>query len=139
MTSYWLRPATPADASALATIERRVRRELRAELFDRPATQEEHGWVVEAGRGEIVGCCRVREELNGTWRVSSLYLAPEWRGIGLGRTLLETAVKRVSDEGGLRVTFEPPENGTEAVALARRLGFVFVGQRLLVLRLRSAS
>jgi len=139
MTSYWLRPATAADAGALRTIDRRARRELRAELLDRPADAEEYGWVVEAGRGEIVGCCRIREESGGTWRVRSLYLGPEWRGLGLGRTLLETAVQRAREGGGLRVAFEPPETGTEAAALARRLGFRLVGQRLMVLRLRAAS
>lgn len=139
MTSYWLRPATPADAGALRTIDRRARRELRVELRDKQGDAEEHGWVVEAGRGEIVGCCRIREESGGTWRIQSLYLAPEWRGMGLGKTLLETAIHKARDGGGLRVAFEPPESGADAAALARRLGFKPVGQKLTVLRLRSAS
>ena len=139
MTSYWLRPATPADAGALANIDRRVRRELRVDLRDRHTDAEEHGWVVEAGRGEIVGCCRIREEGGGTWSVRALYLGLEWRGLGLGRTLLETAIRKARDGGGLRITFEPPEAGAGAAALARRLGFKQVGQKLMVLRLRSAS
>jgi len=139
MTSYWLRPATAADAGALASIDRRVRRELRVDRRDRAVGVDEHGWVVEAGRGEIVGCCRIGEESGGTWQMRALYLAPEWRGLGLGRVLLETAIRAARDGGGLRIAFEPPEAGVEAAALARRLGFRRVGQRLLVLRLGAAS
>ncbi len=80
-------------------------------------------WVVETGRTEIVGCCGVREGEAGAWELDALYLAPEWRGFGLGRALAEQAIRSVQQVGGLRLSCRVPGDLPEAVALLRRLGF----------------
>ncbi len=123
MTTYWVRPARAADLKAVRELARRVRRELN--LSVRAAEQAAPGllWVVEAGRAEIVGCCGVREGEAGAWEIEALYLAPEWRGFGLGRALVEQAIRSVQQAGGLRLSCAVPGDLPEAVALLKRLGF----------------
>ncbi len=127
MTTYWVRPARAGDLKAVRELARRVRREVHlAVRFAEPAgpgSAAELLWVVEAGRGEIVGCCGVREGEGGAWELDALYLAPEWRGFGLGRALAEQAVRSVQQAGGLRLMCRVPGDLPEAVALLRRLGF----------------
>ena len=127
MTSYWVRPARPADLKAVRELARRVRRE-----FHSAVRSSEQGdareladllWVVEAGRAEIVGCCGVRDRGDGTWELHSLVLAPEWRGFGLGRSLVERALRSASEGGALSATCVVPEEFEEAESLLRSLGF----------------
>jgi ribosomal protein S18 acetylase RimI-like enzyme len=127
MTSYWVRPARPADRKAVTELARRVRREFH--LAVRGAEAPGGGgsvdlmWVVEAGRGQIVGCCGVREGANGTWELHSLYLAPDWRGFGLGRALVEQAMRSAQGAGALALSCSVPAEYAEATALLRGLGF----------------
>jgi GNAT superfamily N-acetyltransferase len=140
MTAYWLRPARPADLQAVRELSRRVRREHRLSVRGGDAlTSAGTGnllWVVEAGRGEIVGSCGARDIGSGKWELHTLFLALEWRGIGLGRALVEQAICAVDQEGALELACTVPAELSEAAALLRRLGFVSTsgggaaGQRL---------
>ena len=125
MTSYLVRPATRRDARAVEDLARRVRRELRAGRVGAAprAAGHELAWVVEAGRGEIVGCCSVADRGDGRWRLPSLYLAPEWRGFGLGRALVDNALRAVQQQGGLEVAAEVPAEAEAALRLLLQLGF----------------
>ena len=127
MSSYWVRPATPLDGKAVRDLARRVVREFRlaARWPDPPAPADEHDlmWVVEAGRGEIVGSCGLRETPAGAWELHSLYLAPEFRGFGLGRSLVENALLIARRNGAPVVVFDAPAEFAEALSLVRRLGF----------------
>jgi ribosomal protein S18 acetylase RimI-like enzyme len=127
MTSYWVRPARPADLKAVRELGRRVRREfhLAARSAEQvsAAREADLAWVVEAGRAEIVGSCGVREGGDGTWELHSLFLAPEWRGFGLGRALVEQAIRSAQQAGALRLVCSVPAEMPEAVALVRSLGF----------------
>jgi ribosomal protein S18 acetylase RimI-like enzyme len=127
MTTYLVRPARPADLKAVRELTRRVRREFHLAV----RTQEQPGsgraaellWVVEAGRGEIVGCCGVREGESGVWQMHALYLAPAWRGFGLGRSLVEQAIRALQQSGALRLECAVPVEMPEALSLLKRLGF----------------
>jgi GNAT superfamily N-acetyltransferase len=127
MSSYWLRPATPLDGKAVRDLARRVVREFRLGVrwSDPPARANEHDfmWVVEAGRGEIVGSCGLRELPGGAWELHSLYLAPEFRGFGLGRSLVENALRVARRHGAPSVEFGAPAEFHEAQSLVQRLGF----------------
>jgi len=125
MTSYLVRPATRRDARAVEDLSRRVRRELRTGRVGAAPAAAGHGlsWVVEAGRGEIVGCCAVSDRGDGRWQLPSLYLAPEWRGFGLGRALVENALRAVQLEGGLELAVEVPAEAEAAAQLLLQLGF----------------
>jgi ribosomal protein S18 acetylase RimI-like enzyme len=125
MTSYLVRPATRRDARAVEDLSRRVRRELRTGRVGAAPATSGHGlsWVVEAGRGEIVGCCAVADRGDGRWQLPSLYLAPEWRGFGLGRALVENALRAVQQQGGLELAADVPAEAEAAAQLLLRLGF----------------
>ena len=127
MTTYWVRPARPADLKAVRELARRVRREfhlaVRGAEQPGPAKVADLLWVVEAGRSEIVGCCGVREGDSGTWELHSLFLAPDWRGFGLGRSLVERALRSAQDGGALAVACWVPSEFVEAAALLLGLGF----------------
>ena len=128
MTTYLVRPARPGDARALDSLSRAVRRE--HQVPARPGDADSSGrfaeqlWVVEAGRGEIVGCCGVRELDGGVWELHRLFLAPEWRGFGLGKSLLDQAVRAVQEWGGLVVLCVCPPEYVQAAALLQSMGFV---------------
>ncbi len=127
MSSYWVRPATRLDVKAVRDLARRVVREFRltARWPDPPAPEAEHDlmWVVEAGRGEIVGSCGLRERAGGAWELHSLYLASEFRGFGLGRSLVENALRVARQHGALKVVFRALSEFHDAQALVERLGF----------------
>jgi ribosomal protein S18 acetylase RimI-like enzyme len=131
MSSYWVRPATPLDGKAVRDLARRVVREFRlaARWPDPPALADgqDFMWVVEAGRGEIVGSCGLRETPAGAWELHSLYLAPEFRGFGLGRSLVENALLVARRHGAPAVVFGAPAEFHEAQSLVRRLGFTEAG------------
>ena len=127
MTTYWVRPARPADLKAVRELARRVRREFHSTVrgAEQSGTTEfaDLLWVVEAGRAEIVGCCGVRDGGNGTWELHSLFLAPEWRGFGLGRSLVERALRSAAEGGALVAACVVPPEFEEATGLLRSLGF----------------
>ncbi|MGD1148295.1 MAG: GNAT family N-acetyltransferase [Thermoanaerobaculaceae bacterium] len=127
MTTYWVRPARQRDLKAVRELARRVRREfhlaVRGAEQPEPAKAADLLWVVEAGRSEIVGCCGVREGDSGTWELHSLFLAPDWRGFGLGRSLVERALRSAQEGGALAAACWVPSEFAEATALLRSLGF----------------
>ena len=127
MSSYWVRPARPADLKAVRELARRVRREfhlaVRGSEQVSPAAAADLLWVVEAGRAEIVGSCGVREGADGTWELHALFLAPEWRGFGLGRALVEQAIRSAQKSGAIRLVCSVPAEMPEAIALIKSLGF----------------
>jgi ribosomal protein S18 acetylase RimI-like enzyme len=127
MSSYWVRPARPADLKAVRELARRVRREfhlaVRGSEQVSPARPADLLWVVEAGRAEIVGSCGVREGADACWELHSLFLAPEWRGFGLGRALVEQAIRSAQKSGALRLVCSVPSEMPEAISLIKSLGF----------------
>ncbi len=127
MTTYFVRPARPGDLKAVRELARRVRREFHLSVRGgEPPSPDRAGdllWVVEAGRGEIVGCCGVREGESGTWELHSLFLAPDWRGFGLGRALVERALRTAQEGGALTAVCSVPAELVEAESLLRALGF----------------
>ncbi len=127
MTTYFVRPARPGDLRAVRELARRVRREFHLSVrgAEQPASERANDllWVVEAGRGEIVGCCGVREGESGTWELHSLFLAPDWRGFGLGRALVERALRSAQDGGAVAAVCAVPAELGEAEGLLRALGF----------------
>jgi len=128
MTTYVVRPARPGDSKAIDSLQRAVRREhqvaVRPGDADDAAGFAEQIWVVEAGRGEIVGGCGVRELDGGVWELHRLFLASEWRGFGLGKSLLEQAVRAVQEWGGLVLLCECAPEYVQAATLLQSMGFV---------------
>ena len=143
MTTYLVRPTRPGDRAAVTSLARRVRRELRISHqtgadAGSPGL-EELAWVVEAGRGDEEDIQFVRRVHGGLWTgratgrrrlpgqgrtPADLCLAPEWRGFGLGRALLDEALRSVQQRGALRLECDLPSELAEAAILLERAGFV---------------
>jgi N-acetylglutamate synthase-like GNAT family acetyltransferase len=128
VTTYIVRPARPGDSKAVDSLSRAVRREhqvaRRSPDAEGGSGLSEQLWVVEAGRSEIVGCCGVRELDGGVWELHRLFLAPEWRGFGLGKNLVEQAIRAVQEWGGLVLLCACPPEFLQAANLFRVMGFI---------------
>lgn len=127
MTTYVLRPARRGDLGGVRNLVRAVRREYRVAApwtREEPTTDPGELWVVEAGRGEIVGSCGLREAESGMWELHSLNLSADWRGFGLGRALVEQAVHSAQEQGALAVSIAIPREMVDGAAFLSRLGFV---------------
>lgn len=124
-----LRLATPSDLDALEGLENRgfsgdrfTRRQLRHLL------QRAHGLtlVVEnaSGTESLLGYGTLLFRRNSrTARLYSLCVAPEARGQGVGRTLLEALERCGCEQGCERMTLEVRADNRVALGLYRRAGF----------------
>jgi len=132
VSSFWVRPATAADARAVRDLARRVGREFRVaprrREYGAAPGSDDLAWVVEAGRGKIVGSCALRDAEDGSWELHSLNLEPDWRGFGLGRSLVEHALRVARGAGALSVVCLAPPEFAEARTLLERLGFRDTGR-----------
>jgi putative acetyltransferase len=82
-------------------------------------------WVVEDGRGRVVGTCGLwlDPDKPGRCELRKMYLSPDWRGRGLGRLLLETALDHARTASRRRVELETNRAMTAAIALYESYGF----------------
>ena len=65
------------------------------------ALPEPHGWVFEdPGSGAILGAVGIKpgNDIASTVHVSYLFVAPQTRGMGLGRALLRAALRGAADD-----------------------------------------
>jgi len=124
-----IRPASFADAPALAAIERRC--------FSDP-------WPLDGFREVLAmpGCVALvmtagdepcayflAREILGTAEVLNLAVVPDHRGQGLGRALLEAGLAAVQSRGGTEIFLEVRASNTVAQALYRSRGFRVSGRR----------
>jgi ribosomal-protein-alanine N-acetyltransferase len=125
-----LRRARPDDAAALARLEQEASLhpwsvdELRAELV-RPSPDEV--LVLEARTGILAYCATrvVLDELH----VMNLAVHPRARRQGLGRALLEAALRRGGRAGARRTLLEVRAGNEAARALYAQSGFVVLARR----------
>ena len=76
--------------------------------------------------GEAIGCGAVKHHADAPAEIKRMWLAPQARGLGLGRRLLET-LEDCALAGGARVAhIETSDVLTEAISLYRSAGWVEV-------------
>ena len=127
-----LRRAGPADVAALSALEQRAslhpwsEAQVAAEL-DRPAPDAV--LVLEAHAG-VRGWCAYRVAV-GELQVLSLAIDPDERRRGLGRVLLEAALRAGRRGGASRALLEVRVSNAAARALYSLLGFAPLGLRKL--------
>ncbi|MBI0534017.1 GNAT family N-acetyltransferase [Roseomonas sp. KE2513] len=80
--------------------------------------------LARGGTGEALGCVALRPmaapELG---EMKRLFVAPEGRGMGLGRALVEAALRKAGRMGYAGVRLDTLPFMTEAITLYRRCGF----------------
>ena len=124
-----IRPARPADAAALALVERRCFSDpWSAEAFAivlrtphvHPVVAEDDGDIVAYFVGRVVA---------GEGEILNLAVAPDARRLGFGATLLQHGLRVLSAAGAQEVFLEVRAGNVAAIALYSRRGFRQVGRR----------
>ncbi|HEU5171497.1 MAG TPA: ribosomal protein S18-alanine N-acetyltransferase [Gemmatimonadales bacterium] len=125
-----IRRGTPADARALAAIERRAFADPWTEASFREALGAtwSFGLVAETDTGDIVGYL-VGREAAGTGEILNLAVDPPRRRTGIGRALLDAGLLALHRRGADEVYLEVRESNLAAQALYLGAGFRPVGQR----------
>ena len=80
--------------------------------------------------GKIVGWCDVIPSSRpgfGHSGAVGMGMVKDWRGRGLGKTLLQTCIQKSIENGLTRIELEVYASNTAAIALYRNLGFVEEG------------
>jgi len=133
--NYQLRPATNADAANVRDLVFTVLREFGLEpdagSTDADLMDIERSYLGSGGAfdvlivpdGSIVGCVGLHPVGEGSVELRKMYLLPEHRGGGLGRQLLDHALKAARELGFRRVVLETAAPLRSAIALYESYGF----------------
>ena len=102
-------------------------RSYRYELTENPAS---HLLVAESNGAlqrvvGFIGCWLIADEVH----ISTLAVHPSFRGLGIGRTLLEASLEEMARRGAEIATLEVRVSNATAISLYQKLGFELVGRR----------
>lgn len=82
-------------------------------------------WIAERG-GRVAGCVALTDEGEGVGKLRWVVLAPEVRGLGLGRRLVGEAVATAREQGMVKLWLDSFERLLAADRIYRSLGFEVV-------------
>jgi carbonic anhydrase len=132
-----LRTLTANDTDALEQVRQYFRNyagwlgvDLSYQNFDQEMASLPGAYAAPQGRlffaeidGRPAGCVGVRPFSEGVCEMKRLYVAPEERGLGVGRALALAAIKVAKEIGYKRLLLDTMPNMRMAVKLYRELGF----------------
>lgn len=91
---------------------------------DAPSYRSPNGvFVVVHSDGEPAACGGVQRIDETTCEIKRMWVRAEWRGVGLGRRLLDHLEQRCRELGGARVVLDTNSVLTEAISMYERAGF----------------
>ncbi|MEL7097779.1 MAG: GNAT family N-acetyltransferase [Pseudomonadota bacterium] len=139
-----IRPATPADMEAIASLCWGYRDVLVERMADVPEMVETYyakddyaalitdlpriharprGDILLADAGGPVGCAMYYPIEPDVTEIKRVYVAPEGRGQGAARALVTEAMARAREDGYRRMVLDTVSALTEAIALYESMGF----------------
>jgi putative acetyltransferase len=131
-------PASTAEIDAVRDIFREYARGLGVDLcfqqFDRELAGLPGDYAQPRGKlmlatvnGEVAGCCAVRpldsSDYPNACEMKRLYVRPQFRGLGLGRQLVEEAMEAAREAGYASVLLDTLDDMEAARSLYEDLGF----------------
>jgi [ribosomal protein S18]-alanine N-acetyltransferase len=128
--AVFLRRALPADVEALVELERAASLHPwnEAQLAVEIARAAPDGVLVMEGRAGVRAWCAYRLAV-GELQILNLAVEPRERRRGLGRRLLEAALRRGTAAGAGRALLEVRASNDAARSLYAKSGFVAIGLR----------
>ena len=75
---------------------------------------------------EVIGTVALHHETDALCELCRMYLAPQYRGQGVGRRLLEHSVREARESGFKEMYLKTASVLVEAIALYKRAGFITV-------------
>ena len=81
-------------------------------------------YALDDATGAAVGCVALKAEGDGVYELSKMAVAPDRRGAGIGRVLMDAVLAAVRRSGGTRLYLESNRRLEPALALYERSGFV---------------
>ena len=127
-------PESPGTADAIALIA-----ELEAHLEPLYPRQSRHGYSVDKLVSEAVAFFLIRDDgvpagcggikLFGSeyGELKRMYVRPQFRGLGLGKSMLEHLAAYAREHGVRRLRLETGIHQVEAIGLYERMGFERIG------------
>jgi putative acetyltransferase len=85
---------------------------------------ERGAFLVAEAEATAAGAVGITPGANGRCEMNRLWIRPEFRRSGLGRTLCEVALATAREIGFRHMTLDVVPERTKAIALYRSLGFV---------------
>lgn len=132
---FTLRPATQSDCEAVRTLVFSVLADYDlqvdpettdADLFDLEGHYAQRGGcfdVVTNAAGQIIGSVGLQPQGEGLCELRKMYLHPQYRGLGIGKALLQHALTRATALGFTEVRLETAAVLKEAVRMYEKAGF----------------
>lgn len=87
-------------------------------------------WVVLNDENEVVGTEALRTLSKNEGELGRLYLDPSYRGKGVGRELVQTAIKKARENGFKTIKLDTSKKLTRAYNLFKEMGFKEVKSHL---------
>jgi ribosomal protein S18 acetylase RimI-like enzyme len=92
-------------------------------------TPGNHFWVAENQDGRIIGMIGVQNHSPGVGKVRRLRVAQDCRRRGVGKALMETAIRFCKENQNIKIAFDTFAERTIVVEMFQKLGFVHGGTR----------
>lgn len=81
-------------------------------------------FLARSGEGQPIGCAALRPvELEGACEMKRLYVAPQGRGLGLGKALMQAVIEAATRIGYRQMRLDTLPSMTVAQAMYRGAGF----------------